>query len=424
MQSRVPAPAPLHYADIDEISGSIRAGRISPVDLVSACLERIAMLEPRLNAFITVLADAALQQAQAAEAEIAAGQWRGPLHGIPVGVKDMFDTAGVRTTAAFERFKDRVPARDAAAVRKLKEAGAVILGKTNMHELAMGTTSTVSWFGPVHNPWNPDHIAGGSSGGSAAAVASGMCHATLDTDAIGSCRLPASCCGATGFKGTYRLIDNQGVLAGEPVDETVLWLAHAAVTTRSAVDLALMLNVLAEPRQEARQAIDFRAALAESGEGEENEPPRIGIAANFAASDEVAAAFDVAVDTLRALGHAVDGVMAPIDNPGFDVLNIAADREAIAGSLFEDVDVLVLPTTAAITPTIAAVGANAQALSPRNTLFANYYGLPAISVPCGFDSHGLPLGLQIVGKPWDDRSVLRLAHRYQAATGWSKQHPG
>jgi aspartyl-tRNA(Asn)/glutamyl-tRNA(Gln) amidotransferase subunit A len=422
MQSR--APAPLHYADIDEISGRIRARRISPVDLVNACLERIARLQPRLNAFITVLADAALRQARAAEAEIAAGHWRGPLHGIPVGVKDMFDTAGVRTTAAFEGFRDRVPARDAAAVRKLKEAGAVILGKTNMHELAMGTTSTVSWFGPVHNPWNPDHIAGGSSGGSAAAVASGMCYATLDTDAIGSCRLPASCCGATGFKGTYRLIDNQGVLAGEPVDETVLWLAHAAVTTRSAVDLALMLNVLAEPRWEAREPIDFRAALAESEEGEANEPPRIGIAANFAASDEVAAAFDAAVDTLRALGHTVDGVIAPIDNPGFDVRNIAADREAIAGSLFKDIDVLVLPTTAAITPTIAAVGANAQALSPRNTLFANYYGLPAISVPCGFDSHGLPLGLQVVGKPWDDRSVLRLAHRYQAATGWSKQHPG
>jgi aspartyl-tRNA(Asn)/glutamyl-tRNA(Gln) amidotransferase subunit A len=407
--------------DIDEISSRIRAQRISPVDLVNACLEQIARLQPRLNAFITVLADAALQQARAAEAEIAAGHWRGPLHGIPVGVKDMFDTAGIRTTAAFERFKDRVPARDAVAVRKLKEAGAVILGKTNMHELAMGTTSTVSYFGPVHNPWNPDYIAGGSSGGSAAAVASGMCYATLDTDAIGSCRLPASCCGATGFKGTYRLIDNQGVLAGEPVDETVLWLAHAAVTTRSAVDLALMLNVLAEPRPEARQPIDFRAALAESEEVEENEPPRIGITANFAASDEVAAAFDAAVDTLRALGHTVDGVMAPIDNPGFDVRNIAADREAIAGSLFKDIDVLVLPTTAATTPTIAAVGADAQALSPRNTLFANYYGLPAISVPCGFDSHGLPLGLQIVGKPRDDRSVLRLAHCYQAATGWSKR---
>src|SRR5437588_3106070 len=220
----------IYYSDIHELSGRIRTQRISPVAVVRAALERIERLEPRLNAFITVLADEALREAEAAAAEIAAGHWRGPLHGIPVGVKDMFATAGIRTTAAFEHFKDRVPARDAAAVSKLKQAGAIVVGKTNMHELAMGTTSVVSWFGPVHNPWNLDFIAGGSSGGSAAAVAAGMCHATLDTDAIGSCRLPAACCGVTRFKGTYRLIDNQGVLAGEPVDAAIPWPALAAVT--------------------------------------------------------------------------------------------------------------------------------------------------------------------------------------------------
>jgi aspartyl-tRNA(Asn)/glutamyl-tRNA(Gln) amidotransferase subunit A len=153
----------------------------------------------------------------------------------------MFDTAGIRTTAAFEHFKDRIPTKDAEAVTRLKEAGAITLGKMNMHELAQGTTSVISYFGAVHNPWNRDYVAGGSSGGSAAAVAAGLCYATLDTDAIGSCRLPAACCGVTGFKATYGLLSNKGVLEGEPVDETILKIAHAAVTTRTVEDAAVLL---------------------------------------------------------------------------------------------------------------------------------------------------------------------------------------
>jgi aspartyl-tRNA(Asn)/glutamyl-tRNA(Gln) amidotransferase subunit A len=410
-------PEIVYYADIHDLSAGIHARNISPVDVVKASLERTEKLNPRLNAFITVLADEALEQARAAEAEIKAGNWRGPLHGIPVGIKDMYDTAGIRTTAASAHLQDRVPARDAVAVSKLKEAGAIIIGKTNMHELAMGTTSVVSYFGPVHNPWNPDFIAGGSSGGSAAAVASGMCYATLDTDAIGSCRLPASCCGVTGYKGTYRLIDNRGVLDGEPIDEPILWLAHAAVTTRSAEDTALVLNVLAEPRAGSKQRIDFLGAL------ENNQETQIGVVTNFTASEEVRVAFDAAVKVFRGLGHAMRNVAAPMDNPGFDVQTIEADRRAIARSLFKDVDALVLPTTAATTPTIQDVGSYAQALSSQNTLFANYYGLPALSTPCGFDGNGLPLGLQIVAKAWDDQTVLRLTHQYQTATRWNKRHP-
>ena len=190
----------VHYAKINEISERIRERKVSPGEVVKASLERIEKLDPKLNAFITVLADEALEQAKAAEAEIKAGDWRGPLHGIPVGIKDFYDTAGIKTTAAFELFKDRVPAKDAAGVVKLNQAGAIVIGKMNMHELGMGTTSLVSYYGPVHNPWDSRHIAGGSSGGSAAAVASGMCDATLDTDTIGSCRLPAACCGVVGFR--------------------------------------------------------------------------------------------------------------------------------------------------------------------------------------------------------------------------------
>lgn len=405
------------YSTISAIGDRIRRQQISPVEVLRSCLARIHAANPTLNAFITVLADQALEQAKAAEIEIKAGHWRGPLHGIPVGIKDMFDTAGTRTTAAFGNLKNRVPAKDAVAVRQLKEAGAVIVGKTNMHKLAMGTTSVDSYFGPVRNPWNPKYIAGGSSGGSAAAVAAGMCFAALDTDAIGSCRLPASCCGVTGFKGTYGLISNKGVLDGQPVDEAILWLAHAAITTRSAEDTALLVDILAEPGVSSKRRPAYAAALRHGAK------LRIGAVSNVSASLEVRTVFDAAVKALHSLGS-VRNVTAPLSNPGFDVRNIKDDRRAIAALLFADVDVLVLPTTVAATPTITDATGNALALSAQNTLFANYYGLPAISVPCGFGSNGLPLGLQIVGKPGNETAVLRLAYQYANATPWATRHPG
>src|SRR5260370_29370326 len=200
------------FADITTLHRQIRTQNVSPVEVVRACLKRIEQLHPKLNAFITVLADQALEQARAAEAEIKAGKWRGPLHGIPGGIKDFYDTAGIKTSAGFEFFKDRVPGKEAVWVCQLKEAGAILIGKTNMHRLGMGTTVLDSYFGPVRNPWNAEYIPGGSSSGSAAAVASGMCYATLDTDAIGSWRLPGSCCGVEGFQGTDPLINPKGLL--------------------------------------------------------------------------------------------------------------------------------------------------------------------------------------------------------------------
>src|SRR5262245_15988248 len=203
------------YTNLHVLSELIRKQTVSPVEIVTTCLRRIEALNPTLNAFITVLNDQAQAQARHAEAEIKAGQWRGPLHGIPIGLKDFYDTASVKTTAAFEHFRNRIPQQDAKAVARLKEAGAILIGKTNMHTLGMGTTGLESYFGPVKNPWNSAYIPGGSSSGSAAAVASGLCFATLDTDAIGSCRLPAACCGVVGFKGSYGAIDMTGILAGE-----------------------------------------------------------------------------------------------------------------------------------------------------------------------------------------------------------------
>jgi aspartyl-tRNA(Asn)/glutamyl-tRNA(Gln) amidotransferase subunit A len=395
--------------DIQETSERVRTHKISPVQIVSACLERIEELNPTLNAFITVLKEEALDAARAAEAEIRAGHWRGPLHGIPVGVKDFYDTAGTRTTAGFKYFKNRVPTKDAVGVAKLKSAGAIVIGKTNMHELGMGTTGLDSYFGPVSNPWNQDYIPGGSSSGSAVAVASQMCYATLDTDAIGSCRLPAACCGAVGFKGTYGLISTSGILDGEPVDEMIRWLAHAAITTRSVRDTALMLEVLVE-RNEHTDDVVYSSCLAKS------RALRIGVGNNFRADENVSTAFARAIETVRRFGYSMSSVAVPFGDPSGGITSIEADRKAIAALAFADVDVLLLPTTTATTPANKDARANPQALSAENTAFANYYGLPAMSVPCGFDDHGLPIGLQIVAKPWDEEAVLTLADRYQAAT--------
>jgi aspartyl-tRNA(Asn)/glutamyl-tRNA(Gln) amidotransferase subunit A len=203
---------------IREASALLRDGTLSAAELTERCLRRIAELDPGLNAFITVTGELARKQAAVADRELRAGRWKGPLHGVPVAVKDFFDTARVRTTAAFAGFTDRVPREDAEIVVKLREVGAILVGKTNMHQLGMGTTSLVSHFGPVVNPLSPEHVAGGSSGGSAAAVAAGLCFATIDTDAIGSARLPAACCGVTALKPTPGRLSAKGILAGEPAD--------------------------------------------------------------------------------------------------------------------------------------------------------------------------------------------------------------
>jgi aspartyl-tRNA(Asn)/glutamyl-tRNA(Gln) amidotransferase subunit A len=406
-----------YYLTINELSKLIPEQRVSPVAIVNACLKRIKDLNPKLNAFITIVPDQSREQAKLAEAEIKAGNWRGPLHGIPVGIKDFYDTAGIKTTAAFERFKDRVPTKDAVGVAKLKEAGAIIIGKMNMHQLGMGTTGLESYFGPVHNPWNSEYIAGGSSAGSAAAVASGICYGTFDTDAIGSCRLPAACCGVIGFKGTYGLISSKGILEGEePPDEMILWLNHPGITTRCVEDTTLVLDVLAERNSHIKTDY-FVDGLTEEMK------LRIGVANNFRADKEVLAGFEKAVEIIRGLGYPMSNAAAPFGDPSHSIDNIKADRKAIAAQAFKDIDILLLPTTTATVPMTKDAAINPQALSPENTVFANYYGLPAISIHCGFDKRGLPFGLQIVGKPWDEAAVLRLAYQYQTATEYGKKHP-
>jgi aspartyl-tRNA(Asn)/glutamyl-tRNA(Gln) amidotransferase subunit A len=404
---------------ITEVSELIRQKNVSPVELVTACLERIEQLHPHLNAFITVTAEIALQEAKQAERDIQQDIWKGPLHGIPIGIKDFFDTAGIRTTAAFAALKDRVPTKDAQVVTQLKEAGAIVLGKLNMHKLGMGTTSLISAFGAVHNPWNINYVAGGSSGGSAAAVAAGLCYATVDTDAIGSCRLPAACCGVTGFKATYGLLSTQGILEGEKADEFILYLSHTAFMCRTTEDAAILLNVLAHPEErQSSLKIDYRSACGTMRHS------TLGIVKNFKATDELRTIFLHAIETFRSLGYTTHDIDAPLEIPSFDFKNIEEDRHTISSSLFKEIDVLLLPTMTDQTPSIETARAGGpQAVSADNTFFCNYYGLPAISIPCGFGPNGLPLGLQIVGPRCGERTVLDVAHHFQQATQWHRKHP-
>src|ERR1700676_4582100 len=229
----------LSVLSLAEVSARIRSRTGTPTDLVQACLTRIETYNPKLNAFITVTREQALAQARELDAEQRSGKFRSPLHGIPIAIKDNIDTAGIRTTAASAVFDDRIPDQDAEVTRRLKAAGAVIVGKTNLHEFAMGGTSATSYYGPVRNPWALDRNPGGSSGGSAAAVAAGLCFGALGTDTGGSIRIPAAYCGVTGLKATYGLVSIRGIIP------LTFSLDHCGPITRTVEDAALMLNALA-----------------------------------------------------------------------------------------------------------------------------------------------------------------------------------
>src|SRR5947209_7479361 len=222
-----------------ELSARLRSRELSPVEITRDCLTRIEKLNPALNAFITVMADSALAAARTAEAEIGRGEWRGPLHGVPIALKDLIDTAGVRTTSASALHENRVPSEDAEVVRRLRQAGAVIVGKNNLHEFAYGGSSLISYFGDVHNPWDRGKITGGSSGGSTAAVAAGLAYAAIGTDTAGSIREPAALCGCVGLKATYGRVSSRGVFPLSPS------LDHVGPIARSVADCAIVLQAIA-----------------------------------------------------------------------------------------------------------------------------------------------------------------------------------
>jgi len=452
---------------IVETSELLRKRKLSPVELTKKYLAQIEKLNPTLNAFITVTADSALEQARSAEDEIVRGHWRGPLHGIPLALKDLIDTAGVHTTAASAVFKDRIPAEDAEVVRRITNAGAVLLGKNNMHEFAYGGSSMISYYGEVRNPWNPAHITGGSSGGSAAAVAAGLCCGTIGTDTAGSVREPAALCGIVGLKPTYGRVSARGVI---PLSVS---LDHVGPITRTVSDAAVILQAIAghdarDMSSVATPVPDYLAALRE-----DSKAARIGVPRQFFYENldpEIASAMEQALGLLRTLGgdlHEIE-LDVPTDRTlqtaeayayhvefvsrspelyqletlrrirkgeeisGEEVEQRRRELQKIRGEIkrvFENVDVLVTPTAPIPAPAIAELKENPDLLRPRellllrNTRPANMWGLPAISVPCGFTRAGLPIGLQIIGPHWREDKVLQLAYAYEHATAWHKCSP-
>lgn len=452
---------------IQQIGELLRRGSISPVELTSECLARIEKLNPRLNAFITVTSESALAQARQAEAEIRRGDWRGPLHGIPLALKDLIDTAGVRTTAASALFKDRIPKEDAEVVRRLKAAGAVLLGKQNLHEFAYGGSSMVSYFGEVRNAWNPEHIPGGSSGGSATAVAAGLCYGSIGTDTAGSIREPAALCGVVGLKPTYGRVSAGGVI---PLSTS---LDHVGPIARTVADAAIIFQAIAGFDEKDKAAADVPVEDYVAALGETLRPVRIGVPRSLFFDDlnaEVASAISHALTGLASLGaelrdiertDSTDRTLQSAEAYTFhaeyvarspelyqpetlrrirtgenvsheEVLKCRRELERIRRDIattFLDLDVLVTPTTPIPAPTIGELKQNPDLLRPRellllrNTRPANVWGLPAISIPCGFTAAGLPIGLQIIGPHWGEAKVVQLAQAYEQATAWHKREP-
>ena len=451
---------------LTEASELLRRRAVSAVELTQACLDRIEKYNPVLNAFITVTREQALTLARQRDAELRQGKRLGPLHGIPIAVKDNIDTAGLRTTAGSELFKDRVPDEDAEVVRRLKNAGAILLGKTNLQEFAYGGSSSVSFYGPVRNPWALDRVPGGSSGGSAAATALGLCFASLGTDTAGSVRMPAAYCGLVGLKATYGRVSNRGAV---PLSWT---LDHVGPLCRSVHDAALMLEVMSgyDKREPTSFDVPVGRYSHDLGRGRKSKL-RIGVPRSIFFDDldaEVANVVSKAIDVLRSHAESVQDLSLP---SGPDLVAIMgpeahafharwlaespqkyqlATRERLVqlsaliskedyararracdltrreiGSVFANVDVLVMPTVADLPSLIEPIEAS-QALDPirtRNTGPFDISGLPAISVPCGFSASGLPIGLQIVGAPFAESTVLGLAYAYEQATEWHRRAP-
>jgi len=454
-------------ATISELAPRLRRREISPVEITRACLQRIEELNPALNAFITVMMDSALSDAQKAEAEILRGEWRGPLHGIPIALKDLIDTAGVRTTAASAVHKDRIPSEDADVVRRLRIAGAVIVGKNNLHELAYGGSSLVSYFGEVRNPRDLGKIAGGSSGGSAAAVVAGLAYAAIGTDTAGSIREPAALCGCVGLKPTYGRVSSRGVI---PLSAS---LDHVGPLAASVADAAIVLQAIAGYDAADITSVDVPVADYVGALREDAKRLRVGVVRDYFFDDldaEVAAAVDEALRIIQPLVPGMkdmrlevptDRKLQAAESFAYHAENVAKSPELYQAetlrrirtgekvtaaeyiqrrreldearrgiqATFAEVDVLLTPTTPIPAPAIADLKANPDALRPaelkllRNTRPFNVWGLPAISIPCGFTKDGLPIGLQIAAPHWREDLVLQLAHAYERATEWHKRQP-
>lgn len=454
---------------LSEAAAKVRSGSVSSLELTQACLARIDTYDPKLDAFITVMKDKAIAQAKALDEEKRAGKLRGPLHGVPLAIKDIIDTAGTRTTGGSALFEDRVPTEDATVVARLRAAGAVIIGKTNTQEFAMGGGET-SYFGPARNPWNLAHNTGGSSSGSGAAIAAHLAFGALGTDTGGSVRMPASFCGIVGLKPTYGLVPIRGIMP------LTLSLDHCGPMTRTVEDNALMLGVMAgydrlDITSVEHQKEDYLAEMKKSVSG-----LRLGMPVGYFdyLDPEVAKAVEDATATLAKMTKGVKEVALPsvtaLPNlgqlgetlayheeyvkraPGKYMLperrrleaQLAAPAKATdyirakwaleslrrtVDDSFTDFDLVVLPTQRILPPLLDDLikrAHNTNATDPSvtsNTAPFDVFGLPAISIPCGFSKGGLPIGLMIAGPKFSEGKVLALARAYEQATEWHKRKP-
>jgi aspartyl-tRNA(Asn)/glutamyl-tRNA(Gln) amidotransferase subunit A len=453
--------------NIAEAVELIASGDISPVELTTAHLERIQRIDPKINSYITLTPDGALAAAEKVGVELRGGKSVGAIPGIPIALKDLIETRDVLTTAGSKFLADNVPDHDAVVVQKLAEAGAITLGKLNMHEIALGVTNVNPHYGPCRNPWNLDRVAGGSSGGSAAALATCLCMGALGSDTGGSIRIPASLCGIVGLKPTYGRVSTRGVFP-------LSWnLDHVGPMARRVRDAAILLAVIAGYDPEDPYSVDvpvddYLKELADGVRGW-----RIALATDdfFSKADpQVERAVRGAAAVFVDLGARVDevefpqayhaaranGLMTTSDAAAFhqgrletspeyfgeDVLRRLTAGAAFTSTeyirarrtqtllrrlhnvFFDDYDILLTPTTPIAAPPIEGPDAVEQA--PRLTRFTapfNLTGFPALSLPCGFIEAGLPIGLQIVARPWAEASVLRAGYAYEQATEWHKRAP-
>jgi len=456
------------------VAEAIRAGKLSPVEAVELCLERVRKWDGRIRAFVTLDEEGALHSARVLEAEAAAGHWRGPLHGVPLGFKDLCHLQGLSTSCGTSMPGYFTSAQECTAARRLLEGGAVSLGKLNMTELALGAFGDNAHHGDADNPWRAGHATGGSSSGSGAGVAAGFFSGAVGSDTGGSIRLPAACCGVVGLKPTYGRVSRAGAMV-------LSWsMDHLGPLAWTARDVALMLQVMAgrdaaDATASRRAVPDYLATIDGGIKG-----VRVGLPENYffqGVEDEMTAGVRRAARQLEDLGAHVGEIRLPDPQHMTDVAMLIARAEsstlharllreqpealqptvrarlelgmgipaydylqalrlrakltrAFMRDVFEEVDVLLTPVIPEPAPAWASLkGATVDEFNARSARFSrltrpfNGYGIPALSVPCGFTATGLPLAFQAVGRPFDEGLLLRLGHAYQEAAGWHLRRP-
>ncbi len=466
--------AELVFASIEQVAALFARQKLSPVELLQMFLRRIERLNPQLNAYVSVTVEQALTRARRLEKEIRQ-RHRGPLHGILVSLKDNIWTRGVRTTAGAKILSDFIPGEDATVVHRLRRAGAIVLGKTNLHEFAYGVTTNNPHFGPTRNPWDTTRIPGGSSGGSAAAVAAGLCFASLGSDTGGSIRIPAALCGIVGLKPTFGRVSCHGVVPLCPSFD------HVGLLARTVADAAILLGGVAghdrlDGTTARRLVPDYRSGLRRPLRKFRLGRPREYFWEKLDA--EVRRAVEAASLSFERCGAVVEEISLPHiaesvepsthialaearyfhESAGYfparaadyseevrkrlemgakvravDYLKALEVRKVVQGDFeaaFARVDAILAPTAPIVAPRISEerVRIGSEEESVRSALLrlnrpANLTGLPAISVPCGFTPAGLPVGLQLIGRAFDEATLLRIACAYEQATEWHKQHP-